>query len=72
MGKTGTRPGGRVDKSGGFAIIGGAIGGYSLVIDRDIVSFQVYRIGLLKESCVGSKDSYCQLHVDMEFICPDS
>lgn len=38
MGKTGTRPGGKVDKSGGFVIIGGAIGGYSLAVDGDMVT----------------------------------
>lgn len=41
MGETGTRPGGKVDKSGGFVIVGGAIGGYSLGVDGDMVSFQV-------------------------------
>jgi hypothetical protein len=41
MGETGTRPGSKVDKSGGFVIVGGAIGGYSLGVDGDMVSFQV-------------------------------
>jgi hypothetical protein len=40
-GETGTRPGGKADKSGGFVIVGGAIGGYDLDVDGDMVSFQV-------------------------------